>query len=178
MSCVIILCYNCRALKVTREAGKWSIISLSTGLPTTTEGAQFNFAWPLTAYIIGGEIGPDQILEHALKHEDIRDVATRIEVEETEQLNELHRLASEGDPDGKFVSKVFIQLRDGRELETDQIEGKINFPQNAWDDESLEEKFRSLTRHVLEEDNIDAVVQTILGSEELPDVRELTSMLA
>jgi len=153
-------------------------VRLGTDLPTTTEEAQFNFAWPLAAYIVDGEIGPDQILEHGLKREDIRDVATRIEVEETEELNELYRLASEGDPDGKFASKVFIQLRDGRELETDQIEGEINFPQNTWDDESLEEKFRWLTRHVLEEDHIDAVVQTILGLEELPDVHELTSMLA
>jgi 2-methylcitrate dehydratase PrpD len=61
-------------------------LRLGVKLPTTTEEAQFNLAWPLAACIIDGEIGPDQILEQAFERADIRDLAERIEVVETDGL--------------------------------------------------------------------------------------------
>jgi hypothetical protein len=97
---------------------------------------------------------------------------------ETEELNELYRSACEGDPRGKYASKVVIELRDGRTLKTDQVEGEINFLQETWDDQSLEEKFRWLTGHVLEQDRIDKLVDMILGFAQVPAVRELTVTLA
>ncbi|MFW6115909.1 MAG: MmgE/PrpD family protein [Chloroflexota bacterium] len=153
-------------------------VRLGTDLPTTTEEAQFNLAWPLAASIVDGEVGPDQILEHALHRQDIRDLAERIEVVETPELNELYRLACQGDPRGKYASRVVIELHDGRTLRTAQIEGEINFPQETWDDESLEKKFRWLTGHVLEESDIDALTHMLSGFAELPDVRQLTAALA
>jgi 2-methylcitrate dehydratase PrpD len=153
-------------------------VRLGTGLPATTEEAQFNLAWPLAAYIVDGAVGPNQILEPALERKDIRDLAERIEVVETEELNELYRLACEGDPRGKYASKVIVKLRDGRALETGQVEGEINFPQRTWDDETLEDKFRGLTGHVLEEERIDALIEMIWRFERIPDVRELTQLVA
>ncbi len=153
-------------------------VRLGTNLPSTTEDAQFNLAWPLAAYVVDGEIGPDQILEHALEREEIRDLAGRIEVVETDELNELYRLACEGDPRGKYVSKVIIELQDGRTVETGPVEGEINFPQETWDEQSLEEKFRWLTGHVLDEGRIDALVEMIWDFESVSDVRELTRVVA
>ena len=153
-------------------------VRLGTDLPSTTEEAQFNLAWPLAAYIIDGEIGPDQILEHAFEREDIRDLAGRIEVVETDELNELYRLACEGDPQGKYVSEVIVQLRDDRMVETGHVEGEINFPQETWDEESLEEKFRWLTGHVLEGEQVDELVKMILSLESASDVRDLTKLVA
>jgi 2-methylcitrate dehydratase PrpD len=153
-------------------------VRLGTDLPATTEEAQFNLAWPLAAYIVDGVVGPNQILEPALEREDIQDLAKRIEVVETEELNELYRLACEGNPEGKYASKVIIELRNGRTLETGQVEGEINFPQQTWDDESLEEKFRWLTGHVLEEARIDALIEMGWRFEAIPDVRALTRLVA
>lgn len=153
-------------------------VRLGTDLPATTEEAQFNLAWPLAAYIVDGALGPNQILEPALERQDIRDLAERIEVVETEELNELYRLACEGDPRGKYASKVIVELRDGRTLETGQVEGEINFPQRTWDAESLEDKFRWLTGHVLDDERIDALIETIWRFERIPDVRELTRLVA
>ncbi len=153
-------------------------VRLGTDLPATTEEAQFNLAWPLAAYIVDGEVGPDQMLGHALKREDIRDLAERIDVVETPRFNELYRLASRGDPRGKYASRVVIDLHDGRTLRTDQIEGEINFPQETWDHESLEDKFRWLTGRVLEDSRVEALTRMLRRFAEVPDVRELTTALA
>ncbi|MGD2105668.1 MAG: MmgE/PrpD family protein [Anaerolineae bacterium] len=152
-------------------------LRLGTMLPLTTEQAQFNLAWPLAAYIVDGEIGPSQVLEHALQREDIRDLAGRIEVVETSQMNELYRLACKGDPRGKYVSKVIVELVDGRTVETGLVEGEINFPQETWDAESLEEKFRWLVSHVLDQDRTDKLVEMLGAFERVSDVRELTESL-
>jgi 2-methylcitrate dehydratase PrpD len=151
---------------------------LGVDLPQTTEEAQFNFAWPLAAYIIDGQIGPDQILPHAFEREDIRDLAERIEVVETEELNTLYRLATQGDPAGKYASKVIFELRTGNKVETGPVAGEINFPQHIWDDESLEEKFRWLTGRVLDEERIDRTLALVWQFDAVADVRELTALLA
>jgi 2-methylcitrate dehydratase PrpD len=153
-------------------------LRLGTDLPATTEEAQFNQAWPLAAYIVDGAVGPRQILGSALEREDIRDLAKRIDVVEAEELNELYRLACQGDPRGRYASKVIVELRNGPTLETGQVEGEINFPQQTWDDESLEEKFRWLAGHVLEEERIDALIEMIWRFENAPDVQELTQLVA
>ena len=41
--------------------------ALGTRLPTTTEEAQFNLAWPVAAMLVDGEIGPEQTLERRLQ---------------------------------------------------------------------------------------------------------------
>lgn len=97
---------------------------------------------------------------------------------ETDELNKLYRLAGEGDPRGKYVSKVIVELRDGHTVETGLVEGEINFPQDTWDEESLEDKFRWLTGYVLDEGCVDTLVETIWGFEDLSDVHELTEILA
>ncbi len=152
-------------------------VRLGTDIPSTTEEAQFNLAWPLAAYIVDGEIGPSQVLEHAFERKDIRDLAGRIEVAETDEVNELYRLACEGDPRGKYVSKVIIELRNGQKVETGYVESEINFPQETWDEESLEHKFRWLTGHVLKEGQVDNLVEMIWRFETVSDVRALTDLL-
>ena len=151
---------------------------LGTHLPTTTEQAQFNLAWPLAAYLLDGEVGPDQMLEHAFEREDIRDLVARTEVVETEEFNRLYRLACQGDPRGKYASKVIVHLRDGSRLETGPVEGEINFPQRTWDAGSLEEKFRWLTGHVLDNDHVDRLVEMVWEFGAMSDVRQLTASLA
>jgi 2-methylcitrate dehydratase PrpD len=153
-------------------------LRLGTELPTTTEEAQFNLAWPLAAYVVDGEVGPDQILPPALDREDIRDVARRISIVESDELTRLYRLACRGDPEGGYVSRVTVRLRDGRTLESDLVEGEINYPQNLWDLESLEAKFRWLTARVLEPGRADQVVDKIRRIEHLSDVRRLTEILS
>ena len=151
---------------------------LGVELPTTTEEAQFNVAWPLAALLVDGEIGPEQMLERAFGNPRIRDLAGRMDVAETEKLNELHRLAARGDPRGRYASRVTIDLRDGRALHSGLVEGEINYPQRCWDEQGLEKKFRWLARHVLDETCVDAVAEMVWRFEDVSNVRELTRLLA
>jgi 2-methylcitrate dehydratase PrpD len=153
-------------------------VRLGTKLPTTTEEAQFNLAWPLAALLVDGEVGPAQMLEHRFGDQKIRDLTEKIELVETDELNELYRLAARGDHRGMYASVVIISLNDGRTFNSGIVAGGINYPQQGWDEQRIEEKFRWLTKHVLEKSRINKVVEMVWHFEQVRSVRELTQMLA
>jgi 2-methylcitrate dehydratase PrpD len=169
--------FNAEEIERVRVETFHETVRLGTDLPSTTEEAQFTLAWPLAAYIVDRQVGPGQILEAVLGREDIRRLAKRIELIETEELNQLYRMACEGDPRGKYASKVTIELHDGRVFETGPVEGDINYPQEPWTEEDLEDKFRWLTGHVLGQKRIDALTDMIRAFEGLSDVRTLTDLM-
>jgi 2-methylcitrate dehydratase PrpD len=151
---------------------------LGVRLPTTTEEAQFNMAWPLAALLVDGEVGPDQVLEERLADPRIRDLAGRVEVVETPEMNELYRKALAGEPGGRFANVVTITLRDGRALSSGVVEApEIKYPQSCWDMPALEEKFRRVTGQVLDAPRVEALVKIVRHFEDVPDVRTLTALL-
>ena len=151
---------------------------LGTKLPTTTEEAQFNLAWPVAAMLIDGEIGPRQTLEERLKDPKIQELARKVEVVESEELNALCRLAEKGDPRGRFASIVSITLENGTTHNSGLVEGSLRFPQPPWRRETMEEKFRWMAEFVLDKARIDKLVDMIWDFENISNVRELTAMLA
>lgn len=154
-------------------------VRLGTKLPTTTEESQFNFAWPLAALLVDGEVGPAQILEHRFRDPQLRELAQRIEVVETDELNTLYALSETGDPRGRYAARVTITLDDGRSFVTDLVEGNINFPQQGWDEGRLEEKFRWLTEPVVDDQvRIDELADMIWHFDQVSHVRELTRLVA
>jgi 2-methylcitrate dehydratase PrpD len=54
-------------------------VRLGTKLPSTTEEAQFNLAWPVAAMLVDGEIGPNQTLEHRLKDRKIKELTDKLQ---------------------------------------------------------------------------------------------------
>jgi 2-methylcitrate dehydratase PrpD len=153
-------------------------VRLGTKLPTTTEEAQFNLAWPLAALLLDGEVGPAQVLEQRLGDQRVRSLAEKIELVEAEDLNELYRLASRGDPRGKYAARVAITLEDGTRCQSGEVEGNINYPQQGWDQERLEEKFRWLAGQVLDRTRIDGLLELVWSCEQVDDVRLLGRLLA
>jgi 2-methylcitrate dehydratase PrpD len=153
-------------------------VRLGTKLPSTTEEAQFNLAWPLAALLVDGHVGPAQVLEDRLGNVAIRSLATRIEVVETEELNALYRLSESGDPRGKYAAVVTITLKDNRSLNSGIVEGNINFPQQGWDADRLENKFRWLAGHVLDSRHVDELVDMVWHFDQVPDVREFARWIA
>ena len=160
-----------------RVEGFHEMVRLGTKLPTTTEEAQFNLAWPLAVLLLDGEVGPDQILEHRFGDEQVRALVSKIELVESDELNELYRRAVVGDPSGKYAAVVTITLKDGRQFASGVVEGGIRYPQ-GWDESRVEEKFRWLVGHVLEESRIDSLVDMVWHFEDVDDVHELTRLLA
>jgi 2-methylcitrate dehydratase PrpD len=152
-------------------------LRLGTRIPITTEEAQFNLAWPLAALLLDGEVGPAQILEDRFDDPELLDLAGRITVVETDELNHLYRLAERGDLSGCYAAIVNITLKDGRTFRSDIVEGNINFPQEGWDEERVENKFRWLVGQVLDEARIDQLVEMVGRFEQVPDVRHLTRLI-
>ena len=160
-----------------RVEGFHETVRLGTQLPTTTEEAQFNLAWPLAVFLLDGEIGPDQILEHRFDDERVRALASKIELVESDELNELHRRAVVGDPGGKYAAIVTITLKDGRQFASGIVDGGIRYPQ-GWDESRVEEKFRWLVGCVLEGTRIGPLVDMVWQFEDVDDVHELTRLVA
>jgi 2-methylcitrate dehydratase PrpD len=158
-------------------AGSKSTARLGTRLPTTTEEAQFNEAWPLAAMLVDGEIGPAQMLEARLSDPHIRALAAKVEVVEDPEMERLCRLFEQGDPSGRFASTVTITLHDGREFCSGVVDGGLRFPQPGWDEPRMEDKFRWMVGFVLDTPRIDALAQMLWCFEMLPSVRELCEVL-
>ncbi len=150
---------------------------LGTELPTTTEEAQFNMAWPVAAMLMDGEIGPRQTLEHRLEDPELRRLARKVDLVESEALNDLAEAFERGEREGRWASRVTIVLQDGRTFRTGLEDGGFHFPAAAWGEAEIEEKFRWLAGHVLDQARIDDLVAMVWDVEDVSDVRDLTAML-
>jgi len=151
---------------------------LGTKLPDSTEEAQFNMAWPVAAMMVDGEVGPAQTLEHRLTDPEIRSLAEKVEVVESDEMNRLSDLFEKGDPRGHWASKVTLFLNDGRELKTGLEDGGFRFPAPVWDESRMEDKFCWLVREVLSDAATGRLVDMTWHFEAVPDVREFAGMLA
>lgn len=163
-----------------RVEGCHGTMRLGARLPTTTEEAQFNQAWPLAAMLLDGEIGPNQMLEHRLSDPAIRELAQKVEVVESEEMQELCRLFEQGDSRGCFASVVNIRLKDGRTFSSGLVDGGLRFPPAGWDEARMSSKFRWLASYVLQDSLAEEVLELAWGFDQLPDtssVRSLTDRL-
>lgn len=160
-----------------RVDGSHGTMRLGTRLPRTTEEAQFNQAWPIAAMLVDGEIGPDQILEGRLSDPRIREIAQKVQVFESEEMEELCRLFEQGDPQGRFASVVTITLKNGQIFNSGIVDGGLRFPPSAWDEGRMADKFRWLANSVLDESTVDEMLDLLVHLEELSNVRQLTQKL-
>jgi len=150
---------------------------LGTKLPLTTEQAQFNLAWPVAAMLVDGEVGPRQTLEKRLKDPLIQNLASKIEIIESEELNELCRLHAQGDPKGCFASIVTIKLKNGEAFNSGLIKGGLSYGDPGWSRETMAEKFRWQTNHVLETSQIDQVLDIGWHFDEMDSTRKLIDLV-
>jgi 2-methylcitrate dehydratase PrpD len=152
-------------------------VRLGTKLPSTTEEAQFNLAWPLAAMLVDGEVGPRQTKESRLGDPKIRSLAKKVEVVESEVLNQLCRLHAKGDPRGRFASIVTIKLKDGREYCSGMKDGSMKFPAPAWTREMMGEKFHWLAANVLDSTLIEEVLEIAWHLDEIGSIEKLMARL-
>jgi 2-methylcitrate dehydratase PrpD len=160
---------------ISVEGHHWTAV-LHTTHPTTTEEAQFSVKWPVAAYLIDGEVGPDQVLESRLNDPSINALVDKIVLVETEELNDLYRPAFEGREGGLSAGRVVICLKDGRTLDSGLVSDACRIAASG-DEERLEKKFRWLTSFVVSRNRIDALLEMLWHFDAVQDVRELTSLL-
>jgi 2-methylcitrate dehydratase PrpD len=159
-------------------SGSKSTVRLGTRLPTTTEEAQFNQAWPLAAMLMDGEIGPAQMLEVRLSDPHIRALAAKVEVVEDAEMERLCQLFEQGDPTGRFASTVTITVNDGRAFHSGLVDGGLRFPQPGWNEARMDDKFRWAASFVLDEERINGLSDRLWRFESVPSVRELIAVIA
>jgi 2-methylcitrate dehydratase PrpD len=152
-------------------------LRMGTKLPTSTEEAQFNMGWPIAAMLVDGEVGPTQTLESRLADPAIGALAQKVVLVESAALNHLARLFEAGDPSGRWASQVTLVTKDGNEYRSQIEDGGFHFPQPAWDEAQIEEKFRWLASLVLDQARLEAVVELLWHFEQAQQVSELTRML-
>jgi len=157
------------------EGHHWTAV-LHTSHPTTTEEAQFSVKWPLAAYLVGGEVGPDQILESSFGDARINALVDKIELVESEKLDDLYRPRFEGTGRGLSASRVIIRLEDDSTLDSGPVTDSCRIKAHG-DEQRLEEKFRWLIGYVLEQDRIDGLLEMLWRFEMVPDVGELIETL-
>jgi len=161
------------AIKV--EGHHWTAV-LHTKYPTTTEEAQFSLRWPLAAYLIDGEVGPEQMLEARFSDANMIALVEKIELVEAEELDDLYLPSFESGTGGLSASRVIIQLENGKTLDSGLVSDACRIKAHG-DEERLEEKFRWLTGHVLQKDQIDPLLKMLWRFDSVEDVRELPSLL-
>jgi 2-methylcitrate dehydratase PrpD len=157
------------------EGHHWTAV-LHTAHPATTEEAQFSVKWMVAAYLVDGDVGPDQVLEPRLGDPSINALVDKIALVESEELDSLYRPAFEGREGGLSASRVVIHLEDGRMLDSGVVADSCRIAASG-DEERLEKKFRRLTGFVLGDDRIDELLEMLWNFDALEDVHELTSLL-
>jgi 2-methylcitrate dehydratase PrpD len=166
------------AIANIRVDGSHGTMRLGTRLPTTTEEAQFNQAWPIAAMLVDGEIGPGQMLEHRFSDPRLREIAQKVQVFESDEMEGLCRLFEQGDPNGRFASVVTITLKSGQTFNSGLVDGGLRFPPSAWDEGRMADKFRWLANYVLDVSTVDETLDMLFHFEELLNVRQLTENLS
>ncbi|HWR60365.1 MAG TPA: MmgE/PrpD family protein [Clostridia bacterium] len=113
---------------------------LSKLVPTTTDEAQYNIAYPVAAAIVAGELGFDQVKDEALDNPEV--------------LSMMKRLSFVMDPDmekqfpEKRLAWAEFFLRDGRILRSDAVEAPGEASDNV-DPDWITRKFMRITRPLL-----------------------------
>ncbi len=129
-------------------------------LPRTEEEAQFNVAWPLAVYLLHGEISPRHILQANLTDRDTIELAKRIEVVESEEMNRAHRLDS-------YPCRVEVILPNEQCLDS----GLVRYEHSSTGE--TETEFGDYTRHADVVAKFKHITEPVIGRSAAGDLLEL-----
>jgi 2-methylcitrate dehydratase PrpD len=136
--------------------------------PTTTEEAQYNLFFPAAAYLVYGEVGPEQVLQH-LDDPAVLKMMDKMEVVIDPALNEAFPK--------KALSITQIVTTDGQHYQSPvmQARGDYDYPLTA---EEKRGKFFWLTAPSIGEQAALELFHAVHHVEELQSIRELTRIIA
>ena len=136
--------------------------------PQNMLGAKFSIPYAVAAALVRGAADMSAFYPEALGDRRIRELASKVSVKLNPQMS-MRR-------DDKHTARISILLSDGRQLSgtTAIVRGDAANPVPR---QELVEKFLSLATDVLGSDRAQAVVEAVERLQELPNVRNLTSLL-
>jgi len=142
--------------------------SLYTKKPTTTEEAQYNVLYPVAAALAAGEVGPRQVLEDFLGRTDVLDFMDRMAIRADERFDRVFP--------GQRLCEVEVTLKDGGVLRSG-VFGPVGEPEEPVGMDWISDKFRWLTRDVLDEKRAAAVLDLLSDPDLRGSCRELVALL-
>jgi len=137
--------------------------------PQDIVSAQFSGRFGVALRLIKGSNGFNDYSPQNLRDPAILALAKKVKYAVNEEFNKL--------PPGVAPSAVTIRLKDGTTYlkQVDYARGTVNNPMTG---QELVGKFRSLAATVLPEKDVERIIQTIMGLDEMKNVNKLTSLLA
>ena len=137
--------------------------------PLSVLQAQMSLQYCIAVAVLEGQVLTEQFTEEKIADRRIVDLARRVEVVLDPEIEEVY-------PE-KFASKVEILLTNGKRLEA-RVDFPAGSPENPMSFEQVAKKFESLSGQMITKDRSVAIIEKVEGLEELPDIRELTKLLA
>ena len=144
-------------------------VATGKGIPEggTFVSAQFSIPYVVSACLLDGAMGPEQLTDERMRAPDINELIERIEVAPADDLNAMY-------PD-KTASRVEITLGDGRVLER-QVDIPMGDPRAPMDEGDIEAKLRRFAGS-RGSSELDKVVEMVLGLEDLENISDLTELI-
>ncbi|MFC1815268.1 MmgE/PrpD family protein [Thermodesulfobacteriota bacterium] len=136
--------------------------------PNTRDTANHSVWFSVAAAIVEGELGPDQFKPEKLNSQDILDLIDRTSVY-WEKAHDAYWPSAN-------PATIKIRTTDGQDLSKTLLFAP-GHPRNPLPDEALEQKFRQLSRNVLNSEQIEAVIETTHQLADLSDIRILTQLV-
>ena len=136
--------------------------------PSNMLSAKFNVPYAVAATIVRNGADVNTFYPETINDGRIREMADKVHIKVDPEL-------SAGREDGPMV-KATIRLKDGRVLEGDTniVRGDYG---NRVPRQKLLDKFHFLNDDILGQERVQALIKTVDRLEQLPDVREMTSLL-
>jgi len=106
---------------------------LYAGIPSTTHSAQYALAFPVSAALVHGKVGPEEITGSGLSDPRVGSLTEQVKVHENEQFSRQfpHRR----------LARITLHLTDGRSISSRDTE-PLGTPGNPMDGTAIRTKFR------------------------------------
>jgi 2-methylcitrate dehydratase PrpD len=166
---------NVSEIESIRIDGFHEMKRLYSELPETEEQAQFNVKWPLAALMIDGEVGPEQMLKKRLKDPEVISLFQKIEIVESEQMNQLHTST-------KYPCEASIYLKGKEQPLSSGIEFYCNGDPtepfgDIWDAQEVKDKFSRFSKSIIDTATIETCLQTVDQLDTLETIEPLIHLL-
>ena len=141
--------------------------SLSTRYPKNTEEAQYNLSFPVAAYLVFQQVGPEEVLNQ-LKHPEVLKAMDKVEVHIRHDLDRKFPK--------KALSMVEVKTNDGDSYQSSitQARGDYDLPLTK---EEKQLKFQQLVVPHLGQTRCEELYYMIQEIEKLANINELTSCI-
>lgn len=140
---------------------------LSKKIPTTTDEAQYNIAWPVASALVHGDVGYMQVCEEALDNQEVINMMERLEFIMDPKMNEQFP--------SKRLAWVEIKLDSEKTIRSDVFAAPGEHTDNI-DLNWITEKFMRITKPVLKGEQQIELLQKLQSGLEIP-VRDFVTYI-